>query len=122
MRILIDMNLTVRWAQHLVGAGHEATHWSTVGDPRAPDTRICEYARAHGFIILTNDLDFPHILAQTGADGPSVALLRGEPLTPEVRGVALLQALRNCQSDLESGAIVSLDWSGPPRARVLPLK
>ena len=122
MRILIDMNLTVRWVQYLTEAGYESRHWSNLGDPRASDRDICAYAREHGFVILTNDLDFPQILAHTGDDGPSVALLRGEPLVPEVRGAALLQALRGCETELDRGAIVSLDWSGPPRARVLPLR
>ena len=121
MRLLIDMNLTPRWVQDLAAAGHEALHWSETGDPTASDADICTFAREHKFIVLTNDLDFPQILAHTRQFGPSVILLRGEPLTPETRGAALLQALQGCASDLARGAIVSLDWSGAPRARVLPL-
>ncbi len=52
-----------------------------------------------GISVLTNDLDFPQILAYTRESGPSVVILRGEPLTPEVRGSALLQALRECESE-----------------------
>jgi predicted nuclease of predicted toxin-antitoxin system len=122
MQLLIDMNLTVRWVQHLIEAGHTAAHWSAVGDPKAPDTEICAWARRRGYIVLTSDLDFPRILALAGSEGPSVVLLRGEPLIPEVRGAALLRALIDCEAELTQGAIVSLDWSGPPRARVLPLK
>lgn len=121
MRLLIDMNLAPRWAQALKDAGHEAIHWSATGDPTASDTEICAFAREHGYIVFTNDFDFPQILAHTGQSGPSVVLLRGEPLTPESRCQALLQALQDCASELAQGAIVSLDWSGPPRARVLPL-
>jgi predicted nuclease of predicted toxin-antitoxin system len=73
-------------------------------------------------MVLTNDLDFPRILAHTLASGPSVILLRGEPLTPEMRGKALLLAIAACEHELNAGAIMSLDWSGPPRARILPLK
>jgi predicted nuclease of predicted toxin-antitoxin system len=122
MRILIDMNLTPRWVEHLSGAGHEARHWSSIGSATATDREICNYARALGFVLLTNDLDFPRILAHTGDTGPSVVLLRGEPLVPEVRGAAILQALADCEKDLEQGAIVSLDWSDQPRARILPLR
>ena len=122
MRLLIDMNLTARWVQRLHGAGHDAMHWSSVGDPRAPDREICSDARERGLVVLTNDLDFPQILAHSKRDGPSVVPLRGEPLVPEIRGPALLQALRDCEAELAAGAIVSLDWSGPPRARVLPLR
>jgi predicted nuclease of predicted toxin-antitoxin system len=121
MRLLVDMNLTPRWVQVLSDAGHEALHWSAAGDPGASDAHICAFAREHGYFILTNDLDFPQILAHTRERGPSVVLLRGEPLTPEARSQGLLRALEDCADDLNQGAIVSLDWSGPPRARVLPL-
>jgi hypothetical protein len=73
-------------------------------------------------VVLTNDLDFPQILAHTRQAGPSVVLLRGEPLVPEARGAALLRALQDCEAELDRGAIVALDWSDKPRARVLPLR
>jgi predicted nuclease of predicted toxin-antitoxin system len=28
---------------------------------------ICAYARDHGYVVITNDLDFPQILAHTRA-------------------------------------------------------
>lgn len=42
MKILIDMNLSPAWVDVLNQAGHEAIHWSNVGDPRAPDAQILE--------------------------------------------------------------------------------
>jgi predicted nuclease of predicted toxin-antitoxin system len=122
MRLLIDMNLTPRWVLFLANAGHEAVHWSSVGAKSAPDREICGYARQHGFTILTNDLDFPQILAHTRQAAPSVVLLRGEPLVPDARGPAILGALRDCEGELDLGAIVTLDWTNKPRARVLPLR
>jgi predicted nuclease of predicted toxin-antitoxin system len=121
MRLLIDMNLTPRWVSFLAGAGHECFHWSDLGAAGAPDTEICKYARGHGFVLLTNDMDFPRILAHTADAKPSVILLRGEPLTPELRGQSLLGAIADSRGELETGAILSLDWSGKPRARLLPL-
>lgn len=73
--------------------GHGAHHWSLLGSASAKDHDICEYARIHEYVLLTNDLDFPQILAHTCAARPSVVLLRGEPLVAEVRGGVLLQAL-----------------------------
>ncbi|HXJ42209.1 MAG TPA: DUF5615 family PIN-like protein [Bryobacteraceae bacterium] len=67
MRLLIDMNLTPRWVQELSASGHEAVHWSAIGDPTAPDSEICALAREHQYIVLTNDLDFPQILAHSTA-------------------------------------------------------
>jgi predicted nuclease of predicted toxin-antitoxin system len=34
-RILVDMNLSPRWATVLKSAGIEASHWSAVGSPHA---------------------------------------------------------------------------------------
>ena len=122
MRVLIDMNLTPRWVGYLIEAGHEAVHWSAAGPVTAKDHDICDYARRHGYVLLTNDLDFPQILAHTREAGPSVILLRGEPLVPESRGPALLRAMQVCQEEIKRGAIITLDWSDRPRARVLPLR
>ena len=121
MRLLVDMNLTPRWVPFLRDAGHEAVHWSSIGSNSSKDGEICDYARQHAYVLLTNDLDFPQILAHTKQASPSVILLRGEPLVPDVRGSALLGALRDCEVEINQGAIVTLDWSDKPRARVLPL-
>jgi predicted nuclease of predicted toxin-antitoxin system len=121
MRLLVDMNLSPRWIVALAEAGYEAVHWSSVGEMGATDSTICEYARERGFVLLTNDLDFPRILAHTSKSKPSVILLRGEPLVPESRGPALLGAIQECAAELEAGAILTIDWSDRPRARLLPL-
>jgi predicted nuclease of predicted toxin-antitoxin system len=122
MRLLVDMNLTARWVEYLREEGHEARHWSFVGPAAAADSEICSWARQHNYVVLTNDLDLPSILAHTLASGPSVILLRGEPLVPEARGKALLLAVEACAGELSAGAILSVDWSGRPRARILPLR
>ena len=122
MRILIDMNLTPRWVSHFTAAGHNAIHWSAVGAPTAKDLEICEYARINGFVLLTNDMDFPQILANTREAGPSVVLLRGEPLVPEKRAAALLLAIQACTEELSKGAILTFDWMDRLRVRLLPLK
>jgi predicted nuclease of predicted toxin-antitoxin system len=122
MRLLVDMNLTPRWVHFLRSVGHEAVHWSSVGSTTAKDSEICDYARQYAYVILTNDLDFPQILAHMRGSFPSVVLLRGEPLVPEVRGAALLGAMQGCEVELNRGAVVTLDWSDRPRARVLPLR
>ena len=64
------MNLTPRWVEYLGRAGHDAHHWSSLGSATAKDREICAYARERGYIVLTDDLDFPQILAYTGDAGP----------------------------------------------------
>ena len=56
--ILVDMNLSPDWVAFLQSHGHTAVHWSTVGDIRALDPEIMEWARNNGHIVLTHDLDF----------------------------------------------------------------
>ena len=121
MKFLVDMNLTPRWIPFLTASGFECLHWSKIGDASAADRVITKWARDNGFVILTNDTDFPQILAHTRDAGPSVVLMRGEPLTPEVRGSALLLALRHFEVELRAGAIATINWSDKLRVRVLPL-
>jgi predicted nuclease of predicted toxin-antitoxin system len=102
-------------------AQHEAVHWFSIGKVSAPDQEICDYARLQDDVLLTNDLDFPRILAHTRHNKPSVVLLCGEPLLPELRGATLIRCIEQCATDLARGAIVTLDWSDQFRARVLPL-
>jgi hypothetical protein len=40
MEILVDMNLSPRWVDVLNDAGHEARHWTEIGNPRAPDSDL----------------------------------------------------------------------------------
>ena len=67
MKILIDMNLSPEWVRVLERHGWTAVHWSTVGDPRAEDTVLMDWARRNQHIVFTHDLDFGALLALTQA-------------------------------------------------------
>jgi predicted nuclease of predicted toxin-antitoxin system len=121
MELLIDMNLTPRWAGFFLREGWTAVHWSSVGLSNETDRNIISWAFENGYILVTNDLDFPQILAHTRADGPSIILLRGEPLTPEARGDVLIRVLLECALELAQGAIASVDWGDKFRVHLLPL-
>ena len=58
MRLIVDMNLTPRWVQYLQDSGFECTHWSDIGPRTAEDSTICDHARKHEAVVITNDLDF----------------------------------------------------------------
>ena len=121
MKLLIDMNLTPRWVEYLIAHGWETLHWSAIGAGSASDAEICAWAKERNYVILTNDLDFPRILAYTREGGPSIVLLRGEPLIPEACGASLVLALRRSELELRKGAIATLDWTERLRVRLLPL-
>ena len=63
MKILIDMNLTPIWVEYFAEHRIDSVHWSSVGDPKADDPEIMEYARDNGFVVFTHDLDFGNVLA-----------------------------------------------------------
>jgi predicted nuclease of predicted toxin-antitoxin system len=121
VKLLIDVNLSPLWAAFLCGHGHEAQHWTAIGDARAPDREIMEWARESGSIVFTHDLDFGVLLALTRADGPSVIQVRAHDTLPTALGQTLLAVLDAQRDALESGALVTIDPRGA-RVRVLPIR
>ena len=121
MKLLLDMNVTQRWAPALAAQGHEVVHWRDVGDRRARDSEIMAYALQHGFVVLTHDLDFGDLLAATGDSGPSVVQIRADNLSADLAAGPVLQALAATSMALEQGALVSVDLK-KARVRLLPLR
>ncbi|MGE3170839.1 MAG: DUF5615 family PIN-like protein [Pyrinomonadaceae bacterium] len=115
------MNLSPDWTAAFTAADIEAVHWSTIGDPRAEDTEIVEYARTNGYIVFTHDLDFGTILALTHAAGPSVIQVRTQDILPSNLGNTLISVMRDNASALEQGALIVVDESRA-RVRILPLQ
>lgn len=114
------MNLSPAWVALLRAGGHEARHWSDVGDPSAPDRIIMDWARANGFHVLTHDLNFSAMLAATGRDGPSVLQVRTRDVLPEAMGTVVLEAIAQFAGELDRGAIIVIE-PGRAKARILPL-
>ncbi len=121
MKILIDMNLSPSWARVLNEAGIEAVHWSELGPANTPDPAIMVYAASNGFVILTNDLDFGVALARSNKEKPSVVQIRGDDLRPVSIGNQVVLTLRQMRTELEEGALITLD-SKRTRLRLLPLR
>jgi predicted nuclease of predicted toxin-antitoxin system len=121
VKLLVDMNLSPAWAAFLSQSGIPATHWSEVGARDATDEELMRYAVAHGFVVLTHDLDFAAILAAAGDKKPSVVQIRSDNLSPNLVGDALVRALRAAESQLDEGALISVR-PGYTRLHVLPLK
>jgi predicted nuclease of predicted toxin-antitoxin system len=120
MKLLVDMNLSPRWVDLFISAGLEAAHWATLGVRTASDAEIMSFARTHDYVVLTHDLDFGAILAVTQGEKPSVVQIRADDVNPEAIGLRVLSAVRQVATELESGALLTVD---PDRARlrILPL-
>ena len=121
MKLLIDMNLSPRWVEALRSAGIEARHWSAVGDGRASDTEIFAWARRHGYVVFTHDLDFSRLVALAGDSTPSIVLLRTHRTLPHASADTLINALREHRAALEQGAVVVVH-ADQHRVRWLPLR
>jgi len=121
MKILIEMNLPPRWAKVFAAEGWEALHWSQVGTPTASDREIMAWGRGNGYAVFTHDLDFSALLAATQGEGPSIIQVRTQNVLPEAIGDLVLNSINQFHSELEKGAIITID---PHRARlrILPLK
>ena len=120
-RLLVDMNLSTEWIPLLKAAGHEAVHWSEVGDPRAPDTELMTWASSRGYAVFTHDLDFGTMLDLSGADGPSVLQVRCMNVLPEAIGSLVHNLLGSYSDELEQGALIVAD-ERRQRVRILPLE
>ncbi len=120
MKIVIDMNLSPAWVPVLSQAGHEAVHWSAIGETIAADREILAWARDHGHLLFTHDLDFGAILAATRMNSPSVVQLRAQDITPEHAQGLLLDVLDRFAGSLSRGALISVDESSA-RVRMLPI-
>lgn len=121
MKVVIDVNLSVRWVATLREAGIEAYHWRDLGRSTASDTEIMAWARQNNSIIFTHDLDFGTLLALTKAGSPSVFQIRVENSLPRNVGSLVITALRQFEEQLKHGALVTVDEKRT-RAKILPIR
>jgi predicted nuclease of predicted toxin-antitoxin system len=109
MKIIVDVNLAIRWANMLSSRGIEAVHWTAIGAANAQDIEIMSYARQNGYSVFTNDLDFSAILVSTRASGPSVIQIRAEDTRPEAHLDRVADALIKNSAAIEQGTIITID-------------
>jgi predicted nuclease of predicted toxin-antitoxin system len=120
MKFIIDMNLSPKLVDLFEENGYTSLHWSFVGDPRATDYRILNWAKKNNHVVVTNDLDFGDILASTNAQCPSVIQIRTQDVTPNYILPILLQVFSEYKTHLVNGALVTVDEKRS-RVRILPI-
>ena len=109
MKIIVDVNLAVRWAKMLSNRGIETVHWTEIGAANALDIEIMSYARQNGYSVLTNDLDFSAILVSTRASGPSVIQIRAEDTRPEALLDRVADILIKSSAAIDQGTLITID-------------
>lgn len=120
MKLLLDMNLPPGWMESLAARGVAAVHWSRVGDPRASDREIMEWARDQDLIVVTHNLDFGALLAATQDTRPSVIQFRTRDVLSESLIEKLCAALQSYREHLAAGALIIVELDRV-RVRILPL-
>ena len=120
MKLLVDMNLSPKFADMLISDDITSNHWSRVGAPGAEDSEIVNYALQNDYVIVTCDLDFSAILSVTHGRKPSVVQVRTRymPL-PDLADI-VIESIKQNSDDLNSGAILTID-AKKSRSRLLPL-
>ena len=112
------MPLPPALAHWLASQGHDAVHASVARLDRSTDAEILTRARQEARTVLTADLDYPRLLALSGADGPSLILFRGGDWTePDVIG--RMQHILHAMSESEmERSTVAVDRSRLRRRRL----
>src|SRR5437879_5482378 len=121
MKILIDMNLSPDWVDVLNRAGHDAIHWSSVGNATDDDPTILQWARHENRLLFTHDLDFGTLLASTRGTGPSVVQIRTHDVLPNAIATLIVNLLQDHAISISQGALISVDEASA-RVHILPLK
>jgi predicted nuclease of predicted toxin-antitoxin system len=121
VKLLLDMNLSTRWVKALAAVGYVAVPWREVGDRRASDSEIMDFARLHGYVVLTHDLDFGDMLAMFGQTGPSVVQIRAKNVKLDRVFELVVDGINSASEALQNGALVTIDTQRA-RVRMLPFR
>ena len=120
MKFLVDMPLSPKTVQFLKNMGHEAVRVSELGMAKSKDRDIFDYAEKNDMIILSADLDFGTILANTHSRKPSVIIFRLRNPSPEHVNSLLFSNLSSIEEEIMNGTIVIIEDS-EIRIRKLPI-
>ena len=120
MKILLDQGTPRSAASILRDAGFDVRHTGEIGLAEAEDSEIISVAAREDRIVITLDADFHALLALSQARKPSVIRMRVEGLRADDFSVLVQNVLRECEGDLEIGAMISVNES-QIRVRRLPV-
>ena len=97
MKLLFDQNLSPRLVTKLADYYPDSAHVETHALDHALDEAVWEFARAHGYTLVTKDSDFHELSLLRGAPPKIVWIRRGNCTTHQIEEI-----LRKHTSDLQS--------------------
>lgn len=108
MKLLLDENLSRRIVPFLEASYPGSSQVVLEGLERVDDTEIWQYAKDHGFAIVTKDSDF-HELALVRGAPPKVIWLRSGNTS---KATVIRQLVENCEvieASIESDKVVCVE-------------
>lgn len=109
MKILADMNISPLTIMELTNHGYQISRITAYLPANATDEEIIQLALQENWIILTQDLDFSALIAQSGSKYPSLISIRLNNAQPKVISKILLNLLPTIEEELLQGALISVD-------------
>ena len=109
MRFLLDMPVSPRLLDVLKARGHEGVHAHQIGESRASDDDLLSIARRENRVVITADLDFPRLLAMSGAEGPGIILFRGGSYSDQEMRDLLERVLKDTPTEVLAASICVVD-------------
>jgi len=120
LKFIADVHISPLTVGELRTVGHQINRVIEFLSPKASDEEIIGFARREDLVIITQDLDFSALIAQSGLARPSVVSLRIGNAKPQVVSEVLKTVLPLIEADLNNGAIVSVEETYF-RVRKLPI-
>ena len=105
MKLLFDNNLSPRLCAALADLYPDSVHVRAVGLHRAPDGQVWDYAREHGYLVVSKDSDFHQRSLLEGFPPKVVWVQRGNCTTAAI--IELLRQSVRAIADFEQDPVGS---------------
>jgi predicted nuclease of predicted toxin-antitoxin system len=109
LKFIADIHISPLTVKALQRNGYDIIRITDKLPATSSDNEIVQLAYKEQAVIITQDLDFSAIIAQSGLNGPSVISLRVVNAKPNVVTQILSLVLPLIEADLAEGVIVSIN-------------
>jgi predicted nuclease of predicted toxin-antitoxin system len=106
VKLLFDQNLSPRLVLRLSPLYPGSVHVYDIGLDRARDTVLWDYAREHGYTIVTQDVDFSEMSDLLGFPPKVIWIRRGNCSTSQIE--LILRQRRDTLSDFDADSTAGI--------------
>jgi predicted nuclease of predicted toxin-antitoxin system len=107
MKLLLDQNLSFRLCRQLADLFPGSGAVNSVGLAKADDRVVWNYAKAHGFVLVSQDADFAEMAALLGPPPKVIWLRRGNQSSAVVEAMLRdhFEAITAFEGDVEAACL-----------------